>query len=469
MDVSILTTGLASLLGPRGWLRGDEDVERYVTEWRKMWRGSCLGVAIPATTQEVADVVRLCADAHVPITPQGGNTGLVGGGVPYGGVVLSTSRLNRIRSTDIANQTMTVEAGCILATVRERADDANLLFPLSLGAEGTCQIGGNLSTNAGGVGVLRYGNARDLVLGLEVVLPNGHVLDNLGGLRKDNTGYELNHLFMGAEGTLGIITAATLKLFPRPRSRQTTLIALPDIDHALETFMSLRSTAGDCLSAFEIIGRQAMALVETHITKSPCGFDEIHPYYALAELTSPRQSDHLRDVMEECLGEGLDSGAVSNALFAETNAQAETFWRLREAIPEAQILEGASIKHDISVPVSRIPALVRQAGDAVTNILPKVRIVAFGHMGDGNLHFNLSQPKDMDGAEFLEKRAEFNEVVHHITVELGGSFSAEHGIGTLKRDDLRRFKSSVAVDLMRTLKSSIDPSDIMNPGKLIPD
>ena len=464
-----LASDLAKFLGDKGWLQDSEAIEPYVTEWRNMWRGACIGVARPTSTQEVASVVQMCGRVGIAITPQGGNTGLVGGGVPNGGIVLSTSRLNKIRDFDGVNQTITVEAGCILSAIQTRALEDGLMFPLSLGAEGTCQIGGNLSTNAGGVGVLRYGNARDLMLGLEVVLPNGEILNNINGLRKNNTGYELNHLFMGAEGTLGIITAATLKLYPAPKSRQTSLVAMPNVDAALDVFVRLRAMAGHCLTAFEIINRQALELVERHVSDTVCKFEHEHPYYALVELSSPRQGDQLREIMENCLGASLEAGTASDALLAESDTQAEMFWRLRETIPEAQVLAGASVKHDISVPVSAIPSLVKNASEAVKEILPSVRIVAFGHMGDGNLHFNLSQPGNMDGEKFLEMWRTFNDAVHGIAVALDGSFSAEHGIGTLKRSDLAQYRSPAAVNLMRLLKSSIDPDDLMNPGKVIPD
>ncbi|MBT4040732.1 MAG: FAD-binding oxidoreductase, partial [Rhodospirillales bacterium] len=361
MDETALIKTLSDLLGPKGWLCDAEDVEPYITEHRKLWRGHCLGVARPDNTEHVAQVIQICAEAGIPITPQGGNTGLVGGGVPFGGVVLSTGRMNHIREFDTHNHTMTVDAGCILADIQATAGENGLFFPLSLGAEGSCQIGGNLSTNAGGVGVLRYGNARDLVLGLEVVLPDGQTLDNLSGLRKDNTGYDLKHLFMGAEGTLGVITAATLKLFPQPQACETALIAFPSVGAALDVFVSLRNATGDCLSAFEIMNNQAFQLVGAHMPGSTDMFEGQHPQYALVELTSARHNDDLRSLLVGCLVPFLDDGTVHDALVAENEGQAAAFWRVRESIPEAQVLEGASIKHDISVPVSAVPALIQRA------------------------------------------------------------------------------------------------------------
>jgi FAD/FMN-containing dehydrogenase len=467
MDEPTAIKVLTERLGLKGWLPGDGDVEPFISERRKLWRGHCLGVAQPSDTAQVAEIIKLCSDSGISVTPQGGNTGLVGGGVPYGGIVLSTGRMNHIREIDTTNQTMTVDAGCILANIQAVADENGLFFPLSLGAEGTCQIGGNLSTNAGGVGVLRYGNARDLVLGLEVVLADGQVLDDLNGLRKDNTGYDLKHLFMGAEGTLGIITGATLKLFPKIRSRETTLIALPSVDAALAVLTGLRQTGGDCLSAFEIMNKQSIDLAEAHFPGTTAMLDGDHPQYALVELTSPRHNDDLRTLLEDTLLPFLENGTTLDAWVAENEGQASAFWRVREAIPEAQTLEGASIKHDVSVAVSAVPTLIKRASDTVLERLPGVRVVAFGHMGDGNIHFNLSQPVDMDGQQFLGLWDEIVRMVHDIVMDMGGSFSAEHGIGTLKRDDLTRYGSPAAIDVMSRVKSALDPHGLMNPGKVL--
>ncbi len=472
MDNETLKNELQDLLGPKGWLDGDgpnDDIEPFITEWRGFWRGSCIGVAKPASTEEVAKIVTLCAQAATPISVIGGNTGLVGGGVPGGGIVLSTARLNTIRSMDPDNLTMTVEAGCILAHIQDTAKQAGMLFPLSMASQGSCQIGGNLSTNAGGVAVLRYGNARDLVLGLEVVLPSGEIWNNLKALRKDNTGYDLKHLFMGAEGTLGIITAAVLKLSPQPLARETALIALPDVEAALKAFTALRGACYDALTAFEIISQSALELVEKHIAGTKGLFTQTHPYYALVELTSTRPMDSLRDILLGCLEPALESGIISDALIAENESQATSFWHIRESIPQAQVLEGPSIKHDISVPISAIPVFMTRAKQAILQIQPDVRIIAFGHMGDGNLHYNLSQPIAMDDHEFRAMWDDFNRIVHDIVMDMDGSFSAEHGIGQLKRRDLARYASPVEIELMRSVKSVLDPQNIMNPGKVIPD
>lgn len=468
-DTHTLIQQLRQILGPKGWVDDAAGVESYITEWRGMWRGSCIGVAMPESTDQVSQVVKLCNETATPITPMGGNTGLVGGGVPDGGIVVSTRRLDRILDLDPANQTISVEAGCILSTIQERAAEAGLLFPLSLGAEGTCQIGGNLSTNAGGVGVLRYGNARDLTLGLEVVLPSGDIWNGMTGLRKDNTGYDLKHLIMGAEGTLGIITGAVLKLFPNPKSRETAILALPSVEAALELFVQLRSDGGDNLTAFEILNAMAMTLVAKHIPDARNPFEDNYPCYSLIELTSSRAGDDLRSVLETCFTHALESGIVIDAVLAESAQQSEALWRLRESIPEAQVLEGASIKHDVSVPVSSVPALVERAEEALAEHLPEARIVAFGHMGDGNLHYNLTLPENGDSEAFMSQREMINRVIHDLVMELKGSFSAEHGIGQLKREDLGRYGSPAALSTMRAIKSALDMKGIMNPGKVIPD
>lgn len=469
MTIPAITKRMLDLLGPQGWLDEPDALEPFITEWRGLWRGRCMGVALPENTEQVSAVMQACSKTRTPVVPLGGNTGLVGGGVPDGGIVLSTKRLNRIRDIDVANQTMTVEAGCILADIQTKAANAGLYFPLSLGAEGTCCIGGNLATNAGGVGVLRYGNARDLSLGLEVVLPSGEIWDGLKGLRKDNTGYDLKHLFIGSEGTLGIITAAVLKLFPYPHNRQTALAGLSSAEDLLAFYTRIRGLCGDNLTAFEIINAMAMKLVTKNIPDARNPFNEPHAYYALFELTSPRMNDDLRAILEPCLDETLNTGTIEDAVIAESMGQSGDLWRLRESIPEAQVIEGASIKHDISVPVSKIPAFIQQADERISGRLQGVRIVNFGHMGDGNLHYNLTLPVNGDGESFLEKWGDFNRIVHDIAVSLGGSFSAEHGLGRLKRKELMRYGSPVAISMMRTIKTAIDPHGIMNPGKVIPD
>ncbi len=459
---------IRALLDPKGWIDGDGEMRPYLVEERGLYRGAAAAVVKPASTDQVAQILRLCNDAGLGVVPLGGNTGLVGGGVPGfadgGGIVLSTERLNAIRHVDPLNQTITVEAGVILADIQRAAEDADALFPLSLGSEGSCRIGGNLSTNAGGVQVLRYGNARDLVLGLEVVLADGRVWDGLRALRKDNTGYDLKHLFIGAEGTLGVITAAVLKLFPRPLHRETALCAAAGPKALLDLLHRVRDAAGESLNAFEIFNRFAMAIAEKHVPAAADPFDAPHRDYALVEFTG---NEVVRETLEEVLGRALEDGLIDDAVIAASGAQCDDLWAIREAIPGAQKHEGGSIKHDVSVPVSRVVDFLRQAGEIVEAALPGVRVCAFGHAGDGNLHFNISQPVGDDPKAYLENWERVNRMVHDLAVDMGGSFSAEHGIGQLKRDDLVRYKSDVEIDLMRAMKQVLDPANIMNPGKVL--
>ena len=458
---------IREVVGPKGWIDDAADVEPYLIEERGLFHGACAGVVRPATTAEVAAVVAICAEAGVAVVPQGGNTGLVGGGVPDGGIVLSTARLNRIRSIDPVNRTITVEAGVILADVQRPADEAGALFPLSLAAEGSCRIGGNLATNAGGIAVVRYGNARDMVLGLEVVLPDGRIWDGLRGLRKDNTGYDLKQLFLGSEGTLGVITAAVLKLFPKPRATETALAAVPSVQAALDLFNRTNEAAGDSLTAFEFMARTGIDFCLRHVPGVVDPFAELHPYYALIKLASAREDSALRDTLERILADAMETGLVEDAVIAASEAQAEAIWRIRESIPEGQKPEGGSIKNDVSVPVSRVPEFMELATKAVEEALPGIRVVAFGHLGDGNIHFNLTQPVGMDREGYMTQWDRFDRIVCDIATGLGGSFSAEHGIGRLKRVDMARYKSEVEVDLMRTVKRALDPKNIMNPGKVV--
>ena len=458
---------IREVVGPKGWIDDPADVAPYLIEERGLFHGVCAGVVRPASTRQVADVVAICAEAGVCVVPQGGNTGLVGGGVPDGGVVLSTTRLNCIRAVDPVNRTITVEAGVILADVQRAAEEAGALFPLSLAAEGSCRIGGNLATNAGGITVVRYGNARDMVLGLEVVLPDGRIWDGLRGLRKDNTGYDLKQLFLGSEGTLGIITAAVLKLFPKPRVTETALAAVPSVQAALDLFNRTNEVAGDSLTAFEFMARTGIDFCLRHVPGVVDPFAETHPYYALIKLTSAREDSALKDTLERILADALEPGLVEDAVIAASEAQAEALWRIRESIPEGQKPEGGSIKNDVSVPVSRVPEFIELATKAVEEALPGIRVVAFGHLGDGNIHFNLTQPAGADSEAYLARWEPLHRIVCDIATGLGGSFSAEHGIGRLKRDDMARYKSEVELDLMRTLKRALDPNNIMNPGKLL--
>ncbi|MBM4267676.1 MAG: FAD-binding oxidoreductase [Deltaproteobacteria bacterium] len=462
---------IRDVVGERGWIDDPAEAEPHLVEWRGLWHGRARAIVRPASTDEVARVVRICAEAGIPIVPQAGNTSLCGGSVPDEdgrAVVLSVSRLNRVRDVDALDYTMTVEAGCVLADVQRTAAEADRLFPLSLAAEGSCEIGGNLSTNAGGVHVLRYGSARDLVLGLEVVLPDGRVWDGLRRLRKDNTGYALREIFLGAEGTLGVITAAVLKLFPRPRSRWVALAAVRDVPAALELLARARAATGDAVSSFELIPRIALDYVLAHIPGTSDPLAQRHDVYVLVELDATDESDRgLGERGEAWLEGGVAAGLVLDAAVAESEAQIEALWKLRESISEAQKGEGASIKHDVAVPVSRVPEFLAEATRRVEAEWPGLRVVAFGHLGDGSIHFNLSVPKGGDDRAFLAHWDQFARVVHDVVVSMDGSIAAEHGIGRLKRDDLAHYKSATEIDLMRTIKRALDPKGIMNPGRVL--
>ena len=459
--------GLREILGERGVISDAADQAPYLSDARQRVESSCDIVARPSATAEVAEIVRRCQEADVPIVPRGGGTGLVGGTAAAGGVVLSLDRMRAVQHVDPLNMTMTVEAGCILKDIQDAAQEAGCYFPLSLGAEGSCQIGGNISTNAGGAGVLRYGNTRELVMGLEVVLPNGEIWEGMNALRKNNMGYDLKQLVIGAEGTLGIITRAVLKLFPRPRTRVTLLAAMDGLERILPLFDLVRADLGDRVTAFELIPRLAMELCTRHIDGLADPFTEPHPQYALIEIASPRADEDLRGEIEHVLGGALETGRISDAVFAENEGRALALWRLRESIPEAQTREGASIKHDVSVPVSRTTEFIEKANAALAPVVPGVRFCAFGHIGDGNIHYNLTQPVDADGAAFLDRAEEIHRIVHDMVVEMGGSISAEHGIGTLKKAELAHYRSSLELDLMRRIKRAMDPGNIMNPGKII--
>ncbi|WP_445503668.1 FAD-binding oxidoreductase [Microvirga sp. G4-2] len=458
---------LKARLGEAYVLTAAGDIDGYLTESRGLYRGEALAVVRPKDRDEVAFVLQECAKASVPVVPQGGNTGLVGGGVPYGGVVLSLARLDRIREIDPVNATITVEAGCILKTVQDAASDSGFLFPLSLASEGSCRIGGNLATNAGGTAVLRYGNMRDLTLGLEVVLADGRIWDGLKGLRKDNTGYDLKDLFIGSEGTLGIITAAVLKLFPKPHARVTAFIGCASPYDALKVFQRLREAAGDQLTAFEYMPEFGIEIVLKHMPGSVRPLAEKYNSYALIELSSPQKDADLQSQLEAVLGEAFEKGLVQDAVLGSSEAQSQALWGLREHLSEVQRMEGGSIKHDVSVPVSRVAEFIDVATKACEAEMPSVRVCAFGHFGDGNIHFNLSQPVGMDKAEYLGQWERFNRIVHDIVHNMNGSISAEHGIGLIKRDELVHYKDAVAIDLMRSLKRTIDPQNILNPGKVV--
>ena len=466
-DRETTLSAIRDRLGKAGVVEDATGLETYNTEWRGHYHGSATFVARPANAEECAFVVKTCFDAGIPVVPLGGNTGLVGGAVAESEVVISTERMNKVRSVDTINGTMTVEAGCILADIQRLADDNDRLFPLSLAAEGSCRIGGNLATNAGGTAVLRYGNARDLVLGLEVVLPTGELWDGLRALRKDNTGYDLKHLFMGSEGTLGIITAAVLKLFPKPRQVETTLIALDNVEAVTKLFSRANAAVGDALTAFEYMNRDCIEVTCKHTDGVRDPFEAPYPAYVLMELTSARNGTDLREALEAMLEEAFEAEEVLDAVFAESGQQREELWQMRETIPEAQGHEGGSIKNDISVPISRMPEFLARADAMVEEKIPGIRPMTFGHIGDGNLHYNLTQPAEMDRKEFMGKWHDVTDPLNEMIFEMTGSFSAEHGVGKLKRDELVKYTSPVEIELMKKVKAALDPKGLMNPGKVL--
>jgi len=465
--MNALIEHLRTRLGATHVLTDAFDIAPYCTDWRGRYSGHPTCVVKPANTEEVAAVVRACNEAVVPVVPQGGNTGLCGGATPIKGeVVVSLTRLNRVCAIDTDNNTMTVEAGCTLAAVQAAAEQVGRLFPLSLAAEGTATIGGNLSTNAGGVQVLRYGNARELCLGLEVVLPDGRIWNGLRGLRKDNTGYDMKHLFIGAEGTLGLITAAVLKLYSRPRAVATAWVAIPGPQAAVALLTRLREKIGGRVTAFELIGRPALDLVLQHIPGSRDPLAERSLWQVLIELSDTMESD-LSAPLEEVLFAAVAAGEAGDAAIAHSDTQTQALWALRENIAEAQKIEGLSIKHDISLPVSRIPEFIARCDAALAANFPGVRIVCFGHLGDGNLHYNQSQPTGFDNTAFIAQSSAVNRVVHDLVNELDGSISAEHGLGQLKRAEILRYKSDTEMDMMRAVKRALDPNGLMNPGKIL--
>jgi FAD/FMN-containing dehydrogenase len=442
----------------------------FLRDWRGRFTGRARAVLRPGSVDEVAQLVRLCAAERVPVVPQGGNTGLVLGSVPDAGgsaVVLSVARLDRIRALDAANRTVTVDAGVILQHVQEAAAAAGCLFPLSLAAEGSCTIGGNLSTNAGGTGVLRYGNTRELCLGLEVVTPQGELWSGLRGLRKDNTGYDLRDLYIGAEGTLGIITGAVMKLYPAPKASVTALAALPSPGHALRLLSLAQDRAAAGLTGFELMSAYCLDLVAKHFPALPRPFAAPSPQYALLEISSSASEAHAVALLEAAMGAALESGIATDAVVATSVAQSRGLWHLREHIPLAQAADGKNIKHDISLPVSTIPGFIAHTEPLLQQAFPGCRLVCFGHLGDGNLHFNVAPPPGIDNDTFLVNQGAVNRVVHDAVMEHGGSISAEHGIGALKREELAHYKSPVELNLMRAIKAALDPLGIMNPGKIL--
>lgn len=461
---------LQELLGPQGVVSNPAELEPYVVDWRGVYHGSAAAVARPASTAETAEVVRICAETRTPLVPQGGNTGMCGASVPCGAdqIVLSLARMNKVLSVDPLNNTLTAQAGCVLATIQQTAADVDRLFPLSLGAEGSCQIGGNLSTNAGGVNVLRYGNTRDLVLGIEAILPDGRIWNGLRGLRKDNTGYDLKHLFIGAEGTLGVITAATLKLFPRPAANATAWMAVKDPESALQLLALMRKHCSDRITAFELISRHSLELVWRHVPNTRDPIAEPSPWYVLTELADSADEPKLRSDLERALEDALSQDLVVDAVIAENRSQAHALWHMRETIPEGARQEPYMVyRHDIAVAVGRIPEFIREAQNALEARFPGVRLICFGHLGDGNLHYNAYLPERLRNDAAARDAHDVTETVYDIVQRYGGSFSAEHGIGLSKVAELARYKDPVELDLMRTLKRALDPHGLMNPGKVL--
>ena len=447
-----------------------EDTAPYLTDWRGRFTGRAQAVVLPATADEVAAVVSACVEHRTPIVPQGGNTGLVGGATPDASgdaIVLSLKRLKRIREVDAINGTITVEAGCVLHDVQQAARDAGQLFPLSLAAEGSATIGGNLSTNAGGIQVLRYGNARELALGLEVVLPSGEMWNGLRGLRKDNTGYDLRDLFIGAEGTLGVITAACLKTFPLPKAQVTALFALDAVAPALALLALAHLAAGPTLTAFEFFSATCLQLVTRHFPDQRSPFERAHPQYVLLQLSDHEDEQHAAALLQALAERALDKQLIADAVIAQSAAQSQALWKLRELISEAQAREGKNIKHDISVPISSIARFIDETDALLSQRFPGVRMVTFGHLGDGNLHYNVSAPPDSTEERFFAHQPAIYECVHDQVTRFSGSISAEHGIGQLKRDENARYKSVVEMNLMRAIKRTLDPLNIMNPGKVV--
>jgi FAD/FMN-containing dehydrogenase len=461
---------LKAAVGRAGYLDDPADVAPYCTSWRDNWVGRVPLVLKPQSTPEVAAIVQICAEHGIAIVPQGGNTGLTGAAQPHDDmseVILSASRLKRVRAIDTVNDTITVEAGVVLKEIQTAADRADRLFPLSLGAEGSCQIGGNISTNAGGVQVLRYGNMRNLVLGLEVVLPDGSIWNGLRGLRKDNTGYDMKQLFIGAEGTLGIVTAAVLRLFPKPTASETAWIAVESPAAAVALLGLVRARLGDAVSAFELIRRSLVDFLLAGVPGHEDPMRAVHPWYVLMDVTSQGPPGSLHGPLAEALAAGQEAGLVRDATIAASGAQAAKLWKIRESLPEAVISAGGAIPHDISVPLSRIPEFIARADAAVAAAYPGIRLCAFGHVGDGNMHYNPVRPLDWDTPRFRAERERINRIVHDIVVDLGGSISAEHGIGRARLAELEYYKEPAELAMMRAVKRALDPKGIMNPGTVV--
>ncbi|MEL6504046.1 MAG: FAD-binding oxidoreductase [Pseudomonadota bacterium] len=467
-----LKSRFATIVGERHALDQAADIAPYIEDTRGRWNGTSSLVLRPGSVAEVSAILALATQTRTPVIPQGGNTGLVGAGLPWlegGGreVILSLGRMNRVLDVDGDTNTMVVEAGCVLETIQKAAEEADRLFPLSLGSQGSCQIGGNISSNAGGTAVLAYGNTRDLVMGLEAVLPSGAVWNGLSRLRKDNTGYDLKNLLVGAEGTLGVVTKAVLKLFPRPRGREVAYVAVQSPNHALKLLNRAKATVGNGLTGFEFMAAVAMEFTLKHTQGARRPVETASPWYVLVEISSGRCAQDARASMEAILQEAFEADLLVDATIALSAAQQDAFWKLREDMSWAQKPEGASIKHDISVPVGALPAFIEKADKAVLTIVPEARIVNFGHMGDGNLHYNISQPVGWEREQFFAHEEAIHEAVYDLVIAMEGSISAEHGVGQMKRDKLATFKDPTALSMMRSIKDALDPAGIMNPGKVL--
>lgn len=457
-------------IGAEYILTTPHDTAGFLTDWRKRFTGRALAVARPATSEQVAMIVRLCNQYQVPVVPQGGNTGLVLGSVPDSSgkaIVLSLGRLNRICEVDAINNTMTLEAGCILKNAQDTAAEAGRLFPLRLASESSCTIGGNLSANAGGAAVLRYGNARELCLGLEVVTPQGEIWSSLRGLRKDNSGYDLRDLFIGAEGTLGIITKAVLKLFPQPRAIVTALAALQSPQEALLLLSRALSHCDASLTGFELMSNYSLHLVKKHFPQQYLPLPLDYPQYVLLELSDSESDMHAMGMLERCLGEAIEAGEILDATVASSIAQSKSIWQMRELISAAQALEGKNVKHDISIAPSRIAEFIATTDALLQQHFPGCRMVTFGHLGDGNLHYNVAAPESIPADEFIKRQSEINRMVHDSVYRFGGSIAAEHGVGALKRDEIRNYQPGVEIRMMQKIKQALDPENLMNPGKVV--
>lgn len=462
---------LSTMLESKYILTQDQDKAPYLTDWRKRYTGKALAVLLPGTSSQVADIVKLCAQNQVEIVPQGGNTGFCGGATPDSSgkqIILNLKRMNQVREIDIANQTITLEAGCVLQTAQEKAAEQGFLFPLSLGAEGSCMIGGNLATNAGGTNVLRYGNARDLCLGLEVVTAKGEIWNGLKGLRKDNTGYDLRDLFVGSEGTLGIITAAVMKLYPLPISQWTTLVACESIANSVALLSLFQKRATSLLTGFEMMTQESLDLTEKHFPQMANPLQGKPPFTVLIELSDHESEDHVRSLLETILEEAFVSHVISDAVIASNLNQANSFWHMREHITIAQAEEGANLKHDITIPLSSLDGFIQETDSLIRARYPGIRIINFGHLGDGNLHYNIAPPLGSDPKIFNEQNEKpIHELIYAQVERCNGSISAEHGVGQLKLDGLRAHKGEVAHELMKTLKRALDPQNILNPHKVV--